>query len=660
MIQKLIILLIIQITFLKKFEKTIYSYKKENLYSYPNEIYFINKNNNIIPFFNNFKLSIFSYNNNNEDEIFYKLFNYSYIISFRFNIIQVEYSILFFSQNQSLITPSDLGLLYDLHIICRINRIGTYMNIDSLASIYLNKYFHCIEFININEKANFGILIYKSQNQTILINSTHYFFNNSIINYNNQIFQNNKFFYPLFIEKQFYSKDKNKESSSLKQLYNSFPVLNTKSNVRIEKNDWKFFNIYNHYFCFCKGDNCLYHNLLNPQNSTQICKYKFYLNLIEQNKHLYNKTDYLLADFPGDFQSLDDAFPLFQKLINLKQNAYYMTINKQIFDNQNIDDNLYRHIIKGNFINGDFIEKNFELFLRLKAVISGAEYMSFKNLFYFIDYITFISLTHGLNFFKVDLFKTYYGRNRYHKLVISTSKKIISLATQNGWEEKDLIKICLPKWDKFSELKKKKFHKKDRSIFFFFTWRNWNKNISDEVKLKSDYFKNIVELMNNDVLIDTFENYNITLKFCLHHMLEIYKDKLYFSNRNIQFIKQNEIFDSITHSNLLVTDFSSIIFEFMYLNKPFVMYIPDNKEINIKKFYSENYINLINGLKDGSISFINKYFDINQVVDKIIYYINNNFIIEEEVSDFYKSFNLTCENNTMKFINYLENLENKS
>ena len=94
----------------------------------------------------------------------------------------------------------------------------------------------------------------------------------------------------------------------------------------------------------------------------------------------------------------------------------------------------------------------------------------------------------------------------------------------------------------------------------------------------------------------------------------------------------------------------------MYLNKPFVMYIPDNKEINIKKFYSENYINLINGLKDGSISFINKYFDINQVVDKIIYYINNNFIIEKKVADFYKSFNLTCENNTMKFINYLENL----
>jgi hypothetical protein len=57
---------------------------------------------------------------------------------------------------------------------------------------------------------------------------------------------------------------------------------------------------------------------------------------------------------------------------------------------------------------------------------------------------------------------------------------------------------------------------------------------------------------------------------------------------------------------------------------------------------------------------MNKYFSINHVVDKIIYYINNDFNLEQNLTDFYDSFNLTCENNTMKFINYLENLENKS
>ena len=148
------------------------------------------------------------------------------------------------------------------------------------------------------------------------------------------------------------------------------------------------------------------------------------MNLIEENKYLYNKTDFLLADFPGDFQSLDDAFPIFQALIKLNKNAYYMTINKNLIENKNIDEKISKYIIKGNFINGDFLEKYFTLFLRLKAVVSGAEYISFNNLFYYIDYITFISLTHGLNFFKTDLFRTYYGRSKYHKLVISTSEKL--------------------------------------------------------------------------------------------------------------------------------------------------------------------------------------------------------------------------------------------
>ena len=116
-------------------------------------------------------------------------------------------------------------------------------------------------------------------------------------------------------------------------MYIQKPSCCTKSRILIDNNKWNFLNIYNHYFCFCRGDNCLYHNLLNIKNSTQICKYKFYLNLIEENKFLFNKTDYLLADFPGDFQSLDDAYPVFEKLIELKKNAYYMTINKYLIMN---------------------------------------------------------------------------------------------------------------------------------------------------------------------------------------------------------------------------------------------------------------------------------------------------------------------------------------
>ena len=654
MILKIISLLLILMHLFIKTKNAIYSYRTNYLYSNINKEYFgkDDVNSNIL----NQSFSLFNGKNNfNEKNIYYNISDFKYILSFRFNIIEVKFNILFFYKNKSLIIPSDLSLHHDLHLICHMKKIESNLSLDSLAYIHLNKYFQCIEYIYTNEKINFGIKIYKPKNDTSCINHTQYFFNDNIFNYNNHFYQTNKFFFPLYIKKEFYSKNKN-ISLSLKRHYIKYPIFNIKSYINNPYNEWKFLNIYNHYFCFCQGNDCLYYNLLNIKNTTQICKYKFYLNLIEENKYLYNKTDFLLADFPGDFQSLDDAFPIFQALIKLNKNAYYMTINKNLIENKNIDEKISKYIIKGNFINGDFLEKYFTLFLRLKAVVSGAEYISFNNLFYYIDYITFISLTHGLNYFKTDLFRTYYGRSKYHKLVISTSEKLIHLAINNGWQEKDLIKICLPKWDKLDEIKKIEKRNKNKSIFFFFTWRLWNKNISDELKLNSDYFKNIEELINDKYLTHTLSKNKIALYFCLHHMLEIYEEKLNFSNENIKFIKQNEIFSCISNSNLLVTDFSSIIFEFIYLNKPYIMFIPDSEELNINKYYSQEYVNLIKGLKDGSIDFMNKFFGINQVLDKILYYINNDFQIEQSLVEFYKSFNLKCGNNTMKFINYLENL----
>ena len=197
---------------------------------------------------------------------------------------------------------------------------------------------------------------------------------------------------------------------------------------------------------------------------------------------------------------------------------------------------------------------------------------------------------------------------------------IIYLAVQNGWEEKDLIKICLPKWDKINEFKKRNITT-NKSIFFFFTWRVWNKNITDEMKIKSIYFQNIIELINNKILNEFLNKKGITINFCLHHMLEIFVNKLNLRNRKIKYIKQNEIFQNIMKSSLLVTDFSSIIFEFIYQKKPYIMYIPDSEDPNIDIFYDKDYFNLIKRLKDGSVFFMNKYFSINHVVDKIIYYI---------------------------------------
>ena len=116
-----------------------------------------------------------------------------------------------------------------------------------------------------------------------------------------------------------------------------------------------------------------------------------------------------------------------------------------------------------------------------------------------------------------------------------------------------------------------------------------------------------------------------------------YNYKTNISNPKIKHIKLMEISDTIIKSNLLITDFSSVIFDFVYQRKPIIIYIPDSEDPNIKDKYDDDYYNLINNMKNGTIQFENKYNTTEQVINKIIYYIDNNFELESNVKEFYNS-----------------------
>ena len=91
----------------------------------------------------------------------------------------------------------------------------------------------------------------------------------------------------------------------------------------------------------------------------------------------------------------------------------------------------------------------------------------------------------------------------------------------------------------------------------------------------------------------------------------------------------------------------------MYRRKPFVIYIPDANDPKIEKIYEKSYFELIQSLKNDTIIFENKYFELNETVDKIIYYINNNFNLESKLTKFYDSFGLKRGDNINEFINYI-------
>ena len=124
----------------------------------------------------------------------------------------------------------------------------------------------------------------------------------------------------------------------------------------------------------------------------------------------------------------------------------------------------------------------------------------------------------------------------------------------------------------------------------------------------------------------------------------------------IEFITQQEISECLGRTSLVVTDFSSIIFDLMYRKKPFIIYVPDGNDPSLKTIYKQDYSGLIEAMKNGTIGFENKFFSINESIEKIIFYIKNNFALDENLERFYQSFGFKMDKQIGKFIDYLKKL----
>ena len=190
-----------------------------------------------------------------------------------------------------------------------------------------------------------------------------------------------------------------------------------------------------------------------------------------------------------------------------------------------------------------------------------------------------------------------------------------------------------------------------------FTWRYMKKH----QKISPHYIKNIHKLLTNKKLYEILKLNKIILYFGLYRLilntLNIKFKTLLIKNNFLKYIEQNDISKCLCKSNLVITDFSSIIFDLMYLKKPYILFIPDVNESNIETIYIKDYSELILSMKNDTILFENKFFSIQDTINKIIYYINNNFKLESKMKEFYDSFQFIKGDNINKFINYLNNLK---
>ena len=188
------------------------------------------------------------------------------------------------------------------------------------------------------------------------------------------------------------------------------------------------------------------------------------------------------------------------------------------------------------------------------------------------------------------------------------------------------------------------------------TWRVKYTNISAKDFLKSDYYIKCTELLNNDNLISYLKEHEMKLVFYPHiemqkfiNLFQTKSDLIEIKSANTDIVE-----DLLIESKVLITDYSSVFFDFSYLEKKVIFFHFDNDEndnaVN-KRWFS---------FEKDSIGPI--FYDVNTMVRYIDEFgvdsIENCF--KQKMQEFFpeKKCN-NCENTFIEAINLLEHYNGK-
>ena len=182
-----------------------------------------------------------------------------------------------------------------------------------------------------------------------------------------------------------------------------------------------------------------------------------------------------------------------------------------------------------------------------------------------------------------------------------------------------------------------------------FTWRSTTpKRFSQSL-----YWKRLVLLLENKEFNNFIQNNNIKVYFAPHHAFEEKSNiSISINLPNIKFINSLEISEYIKKSSMLLTDLSSVAFDFMFQNKPVIFYGLDRGDPLLEV---NQYIDL-ELLKQKESIFPNIFFNEDDVVNKIKYYADRNFVLEKDVADIYDKFFFIKQDIREDLINQLEHM----
>ncbi|MDN7131954.1 CDP-glycerol glycerophosphotransferase family protein [Halomonas sp. MC140] len=297
----------------------------------------------------------------------------------------------------------------------------------------------------------------------------------------------------------------------------------------------------------------------------------------EKNKHyhLEKKAWLIFEKFSKTAQ--DNSYYFFMDIVNKRPNVYYV-IEKDSPDRKYLtgyEDNVVEFMSKEHML----------LLLSCELMISSetrGHVYAWRRVFGKFREAVFkkpyVFLQHGVTAMKkndVNLAKTSHICAADKFVVSCDFEKNIILRDNFGYSESDLIVSGFPRWNTFID-KSEEFNE----IFIMPTWRNWLEGMQENEFKETDYFKEYTDLLSSESLREILIDYDYKVNFYLHpKIIEQLKnfDKQHDRINLIQF-GESSVRELLMRSKLLITDYSSVAWDFYYLKKPVIFFHFDEQK----------------------------------------------------------------------------------
>ena len=159
------------------------------------------------------------------------------------------------------------------------------------------------------------------------------------------------------------------------------------------------------------------------------------------------------------------------------------------------------------------------------------------------------------------------------------------------------------------------------------TFRTWLQGKNEKEVARSEYVRLWNEVLNDERIQNCLKKHQLKLIFYPHHVLQKYVDLFKSDNdgRVVAKFKDYDVQQLLIESKLLVTDFSSVFFDFGYMNKPVIYY----------QFDREKYIHNHYDFTQGYFSYDENgfgpvAFDHDTLVKEILESIEDNYAVSDE------------------------------